>query len=146
MSPSTEHGPPRTPLKHIEVVQQGYDAWNRGDIGAVLELVDPEFEWHEASEVAGGGSVYTRDQFESYLVSLGRLWATIRLEPQEMHEVGDEVLVEVLERARGRTSGAEVTQHFTHVWSFKNRRAYRMRAYFDKGEAMRALGLADPST
>jgi ketosteroid isomerase-like protein len=129
------------PSDNAEIVKRGYDAWNRGDMAAVLELVDPEFEWHEASEVPGGGDVYTREQFESYLRSLARHWEDFRLEPQQLHQSGDHVLVEVLELARGRTSGADVAQRFVHVWTLRDRRACRMRAYLEKGEALEALGL-----
>jgi ketosteroid isomerase-like protein len=34
-----------------------------------------------------------------------------------------------------------VTQRFVHVWTMRNQRACRMRAYLDKGAAMRAAGL-----
>ena len=129
------------PSENIDIVKRGYDAWNRGDLAGVLELVDPSFEWHEATEVPGGVHVYTRDQFESYLVSLWRLWESFRLEPQELHEAGDLVLADVLERARGRASGVEVTQRFVHVWTMRDLRACRMRAFLDKREAMRAAGL-----
>jgi uncharacterized protein len=130
------------PAENLDIVRRGYDAWNRGDLAAVLELVDPSFEWHEAAEVPGGVHVYTRGQFKAYLVSLGRLWESFRLEPQELREAGDLVLADVLERARGRASGIEVTQRFVHVWTMRDRRACRMRAYLDKREAMRAAGIA----
>ena len=29
----------------VEAVRRGYEAWNRGDVDAVLELVDPDIEW-----------------------------------------------------------------------------------------------------
>jgi ketosteroid isomerase-like protein len=128
------------PSDNAEIVKRGYDAWNRGDMAAVLELVDPHFEWHEASEVPGGGDVYTREQFESYLRSLGRHWDDFRLEPQALYQAGEHVLVEVLELARGRTSGVEVAQRFVHVWTLRGRRACRMRAYLEKCEALEALG------
>jgi uncharacterized protein len=129
------------PGDNAEIVTRGYDAWNRGDIAAVLELVDPHFEWHESSEVPGGAHVYTREQFGSYLASLSRLWKSFRFEPQELLAAGDEVLVDVLEVARGRASGVEVTQRFVHVWTVRDGRACRMRAYRDKAEALRAVGL-----
>jgi ketosteroid isomerase-like protein len=134
-------GPPMPP-RNIEIVRRGYDAWNRGDMAAVLELVDPSFEWHEALEVPGGVHVYTREQFESYLMSLARHWEMFQFETRELREAGDLVVADVLERARGRASGVEVSQRFMHVWTMRNQRACRMRAYLDKSEAMRAAGLA----
>jgi ketosteroid isomerase-like protein len=128
--------------ENAEIVRRGYEAWNRGDTAAVLELVDPHFEWHESSEVPGGAHVYTREQFGSYLASLDRLWETFRFELQEVLTTGDEVLVDVLEVARGRVSGVEVTQRFVHVWTVRDGRARGMRAYREKDEALRAVGLA----
>jgi ketosteroid isomerase-like protein len=77
------------PARNIEIVRRGYDAWNRGDLVAVLELVDPAFEWHEASEVPGGVHVYSREQFEAYLMSIERHWEMFQFETRELREAGD---------------------------------------------------------
>ena len=113
--------------ENVEIVRRGYDAWNRGDLAAVLELV--------------GVHVYTREQFKASLVSLDRLWGAFRFEPQELREAGDLVIADVLEVGRGRASGAEVAQRFVHVWTIRKRRACRMQAYTDKRAAMRDVGL-----
>ena len=128
---------------NIEIVRRGYDAWNRGDLGGVLELVDPEFEW-EPVEIPWSGTMRTREEFESYLRSLRRIWETFRLEPEELREIGDAVLAVVLERARGRASGVEVEQRMVHVWSFRNRRARRMPTFFSTRQAREAAAAAGP--
>jgi|Tabmets5t2r1_1033131.scaffolds.fasta_scaffold09932_2 ketosteroid isomerase-like protein len=124
---------------NIELVRRGYEAWNRGDLGGVLELVDPEFEW-EPVEIPWSGTMRTRGEFVSYLKSLGRIWETFRLEPEELREIGDAVLVVVLERARGRASGVEVEQRLVHLWSFRNGRAHRMQTFFSTRQALEAVG------
>jgi ketosteroid isomerase-like protein len=128
---------------NIEIVRRGYDAWNRGDLGAVLELVDPEFEW-EPVEIPWSGTMRTRAEFESYLRSLRRIWETFRLELEELREIGDAVLVVVLERARGRASGVEVEQRMVHLWSFRNRRARRMQTFFSIRQALEAAPAPEP--
>jgi uncharacterized protein len=127
---------------NIEIVRRGYEAWNRGDLGEVLELVDPEFEW-EPVEIPWSGTMRTRGEFESYLKSLGRIWETFRLEPEELTEIGDAVLVVVLERARGRASGVEVEQRLVHLWSFRKGRAHRMQTFFSTRQALEAVGPED---
>ena len=34
----------------LEALRRGYEAWNRGDLGAVLALVDPDIEWRPGEE------------------------------------------------------------------------------------------------
>ena len=33
--------------ENVNIMRQGYDAFNRGDIDAVMGLMDPEIEWQE---------------------------------------------------------------------------------------------------
>jgi ketosteroid isomerase-like protein len=40
------------PEDNVDLVRRGYEAWNSGDIDAVLSLVDPDIEW--GVEVKGG--------------------------------------------------------------------------------------------
>jgi ketosteroid isomerase-like protein len=103
---------------NIEIVRRGYDAWNRGDLGGVLDLVDPEFDW-ERVDIPWSGTMRTREEFESYLRSLGRIWETFRLEPEELREIGDAVRWWC---SSGRASGVEAEQRLEHLWSFRNRR------------------------
>jgi ketosteroid isomerase-like protein len=130
------------PTENIEIVRRGYEAWNRGDLRGVLELVAPDFEW-EPVEIPWSGTMRTREEFEIYLKSLARIWETFRLEPEELREVGDAVLVVVMERARGRASGVEVEQRLVHVWSFRDRQARRMRTFFSTSQALEAVRLAE---
>jgi ketosteroid isomerase-like protein len=32
---------------NVEALQRGYEALNRDDLSVVLELLDPDIEWHE---------------------------------------------------------------------------------------------------
>jgi ketosteroid isomerase-like protein len=32
---------------NVDALRAGYEALNRGDLSAVLALLDPEIEWHE---------------------------------------------------------------------------------------------------
>jgi ketosteroid isomerase-like protein len=107
----------------------------------VLALVDPEFEW-EPVEIPWSGTMRTRAEFETYLKSLNRVWETFHLEMEEVREIGDAVLVVVIERARGRASGVEVEQRVVHLWSFRNRRARRMQTFFSTRQALAAVGAA----
>jgi ketosteroid isomerase-like protein len=40
----------------VETLKRGYAALNRGDLSVVLELLDPEIEWHEPARSAATSS------------------------------------------------------------------------------------------
>lgn len=39
----------------MEALQRGYEALNRGDLSVVLDLLDPDIEWHEPEPSPGQG-------------------------------------------------------------------------------------------
>src|SRR5688572_31830184 len=50
----------------------------------------------------------------------------LRLEPQEFIEAGDQVVVSLHQRVRGKGSGAEVVGHIAHVWKMRGGAPFRL--------------------
>jgi ketosteroid isomerase-like protein len=65
--------------------------------------------------------------------------------PERFIDVGDDrVLVFSREGGRGKGSGAEVQTHLTaHLWKLKNGRAVRMQSYWERADALEAVGLTE---
>ena len=64
----------------------------------------------------------------------------LRLEPQEFIDAGDQIVVALHQRVRGKGSGAEVVGNIAHVWTMRGGRSrYRLRIFGDKESALRAL-------
>ena len=56
----------------------------------------------------------------------------------------DHVLVFSREGGRGKGSGAEVQTHLTaHLWTLKDGKAVRMHSYWERAEALEAVGLSE---
>ena len=68
---------------YISVVSRGYEAWNRGDVGSVLELVHPDFAWSDPPDVGGARGGVGRGDFGAYLESFDQAWDEFRCEPEE---------------------------------------------------------------
>jgi ketosteroid isomerase-like protein len=47
--------------ENVEVVQRWYDAFNRGDVDAWLELLDPQITWEAAREDPDAATHRSRD-------------------------------------------------------------------------------------
>ena len=70
------------------------------------------------------------------------MWESWSLEVGEILDAGDDVLAFVPWRVRGKGSGAEAMMPIVHRWTFANGEVIRMQAYFDRDEALAAVGLA----
>ena len=118
--------------ERIAAVSRGYDALNRGDIAAVLELVDPKFAWSDPPDVVGARGGIGRTDFAAYLRGLAEAWDEFRCEPEEFRIAGDALIVIVREGGRGRISGAMVEHRLVHVWRFRRGRAVSLEAYVEE--------------
>ena len=63
------------------------------------------------------------------------------MEPLEIEDHGEKVVVVVSLRGRGRGSSAEVETTFTQLWSLRDGKAVSLRDYATKAEALQAAGL-----
>ena len=125
-----------------EIVRAGYEAWNRGDFEALVAELDPEIEWKLPDEGMNTGTFRGHagvmglmesylDAFEHFTVELERLSAA-----------GDQVVVFVRARARGKASGVEVETRPAHLWTMRGGKAVRMEVYPEREQALEAAGLA----
>ncbi len=77
------------PAQAINDLRAAYAAFNRGDIEATVEQLDPQIEWIEPSEFPGGGTYHGRDEVKRYLTQSFAAWAEARSEPERFIAVGN---------------------------------------------------------
>src|SRR5450631_418829 len=98
--------------ENVEIVQGVYEALNRGDLAAVLEKIDPDFEWWPRNDApAGGVSIRGPEGFKAQWESMVDVLQEFRQEPKEFIDAGDYVIVAVMQVGHGRASGASIEQH-----------------------------------
>ena len=110
--------------ENIEVVRGLYEAFNRRDLPAMLAIADPEIELRTTVEVHHGHAGVTE-----WIDRTRDAWEAFTIEPVEIDAEGDEVIVAVRERARGRATGIELDERFGHVWTIRDGKATRLRAF-----------------
>ena len=103
-----------------------YDAWNRGEIDAAVEALDPEIECVLPETGMNTGTYRGRDEVRKFLASYLEVFEFFHFEAQRMEEDGDRVAVQMRVRARGRGSGVEVELRPRHLWGFRGDRAVRL--------------------
>jgi len=122
---------------NIESLRRGYAALNRGDLSVVLDLLDPDIEWHEPAPSPDAGTHQGRESFERFLRGWLESFDEFRVEPQRIVEQDDRLIAVVRQTGKGRASGLQIEATLAHVWTVVDGRAIRWEAV---GEPEEALG------
>ena len=128
--------------ENVETIRALFDDWLRGDTG--LDRMDPEVSMFEATTLPGAVSAVGIDAVRRYIESFTNYWETIRFEPTEILDAGNERVVVVARLVgRGKGSGIPVERDWAYVWTLRDGKVLRMDGYADKGQALRAVGLEE---
>src|SRR5436190_21370548 len=88
--------------ENVEIVRAALNAFNRRDWDALLEHAAPSFEYDLSRAVGPWRGVYTRGQVLSVVSDLVENWEWTQVEPNELIEAGDHVVVPWTMRGVGR--------------------------------------------
>jgi ketosteroid isomerase-like protein len=142
--------------ENVEIVRRLYAAMDLsvpgsisgagGPPDAVRDFVDPEIEWQGPREFPDlAETVYGYEGMARYAAKIAEALDDYRMVPERFIDAGGEqVLVFSREGGRGKGSGAEVQTHLTaHLWTLRDGRAVRMKSYWERSDALEAVGLSE---
>jgi ketosteroid isomerase-like protein len=132
--------------ENVDAFKRGLEAGNRKDFEGLLEVLDPEVEWHSALHALltgkatgfrghGGVRAMLRDLFDAF--------DEIQIEISEFRDLGDRLVAIGRSHARGEASGLDVETPLAFVTEFRNGKAISIRNYLDPAEALEAAGVRD---
>jgi len=129
----------------VESLRDAYQAFNERGVEAILERLAPEFQVRDREsspdrDTTRYGKEGIKQLFDSYMEAFDAL----RLEPQEFIDAGDQIVVCLHQRVRGKGSGAEVVGHIAHVWKMREGAPFRLTIFRDKDSALEALRAEGP--
>jgi len=130
----------------VEAFERAIEAYNRRDIDAFLEAIDPEVEWQGALQalLESEAKVYRgHEGVRQWVRDIDEALADLRLELPEIHDLGDRLVAIGRLSARGQASGAETESPFGCVVEWKNGKATRVVSFLDRKDALEAAGLRE---
>jgi len=117
-----------------------YRAFNDGGgVEAILQHLGSEFQVRDRESSPDRETRFGREGVKQLFDSYMEAFDALRLEPVEFIEAGDQIVVSLRQRVRGKGSGAEVTGTVAHVWAMRRGAALRLRIFADKEKAMEVL-------
>jgi ketosteroid isomerase-like protein len=128
---------------NVELTRVSFQALN-GDLEAFIALCDPEIELHSRWVAVGGVTVYRgHDGLRRWAQEVGEVWDDPRIAVEAYFDLGKQTLAFYTLHGRGRQSGVESSMRFAQVASWRDGRCVSWKAYVDRDEALRELGVSE---
>ena len=131
-------------------VRLGLEAFNRRDVDAALAAATytPDFEYFPPREGVEAGffePCYRGPEgYRKFMSTWSDVFgADLRVEPEELIDLGDRIVLLGATPGRAQASGIPVTANLATVWVLNHGRVIRLEAYWDHDEALAAVGLQE---
>jgi ketosteroid isomerase-like protein len=122
---------------NIRALQTMFDEFKKGDLAGALESVDHAIEAEPSSTFPGQEVYRGHEGVLRFFAMFFEAWDEYHAEPVEFIGAGDDVVVVVHQRARGKGSGVVIESDMFQVWTFRGGKAVRVRVRNSREEALR---------
>ena len=130
-------------MSNLDKVKATYDAFAKGDIPSVLEILSADIEWTEAEGFPYGGTYRgPRAVLEGVFMRLGTEWNGFAAVPHEFIDGGDTIVALGKYSGTYKATGKSFQADFAHVWKLREGKAVRFVQYVDTLLVQRALDAA----
>jgi uncharacterized protein len=131
--------------ENVEVVREGWDAWTRGDLSALLRYFDPNVVWDTSHFHDWPESTYHAiEGVERFLSEWSDVWDDYEIHVEDIRAAPDGRVVSlIVQRARGRSSGLAMEMKSAQVATLRDGKVTRIDNYEDRAEALEATGLGE---
>jgi uncharacterized protein len=127
--------------ENTSLVQSAYEAFGRGDMAALAEVMADDIEWVDSGDPDDDPNAGTFKGKEAVLGWFGGLASTrdyTTFEPREFIAQDDKVVSLVYAEATVRDTGRMFVNHEAHVWTFRGGKLVRVEIYLDTAAAAAA--------
>ena len=128
--------------ENVDLFVEGIEAYNRGDIEAVLSGVDPEIRFEHRLAALQGKFVGV-EAVRGWLLDAREYLLAGQIDCPDVRDLGDRVLALGMLRAIGKESGAAVELPYTVLATFRDGRITDFIDFGDRDQALEAAGLSE---
>lgn len=118
---------------NLEIVQELYAAFGRGDLPAMFTLLDPNIQWDYSgpSEIPWAGSFRGHDGVGKFLAAISANVEIERFESRSFITQGEHVVVLGFERVRVKQTGRVFEVYWAHAYTLSGGKIVTFREYTD---------------
>jgi len=111
---------------NVQVLRRMEELFNRRDLDAYLDLVDPHVEWHVAREDPDSTVHHGREQVRGYLEGWIDAFADLHIHTEEATEAEDRIMTVIRFTGHGTGSGMPLDDRVSFTFSFRGGRVAKV--------------------
>jgi ketosteroid isomerase-like protein len=127
--------------RNVAIARSGIEAFNRGDVDAVLALASPHVEVYAPPDSPNPGRYEGHAGYLQWTGQWLEAWDSFWLEVLDIEAVDDRhVVALVRQHGRGRLSGADTTMEAAHLYEIdEDGRIVRFQLHDDRERALESV-------
>jgi ketosteroid isomerase-like protein len=117
----------------LSIVKAAYDAFGRGDVAAILDLVADKVDWKLVGPPAipYAGQRNNKEEVARFFAEVAQADDLQLFEPREFIEAGEHVTVLGFERGMTRPEDKPFETEWIHVFTVRDGKVTRWRGFYD---------------
>ena len=100
-------------MSNVDTARSAYDAFGRGDLGALQQNFAEDAVWWTSDELPLGGETKGRDQIMANFAQIPNYWSSFSVEAEEFIDAGEVVIVRGTQKAGNDNGSMEAP--FVHL-------------------------------
>jgi ketosteroid isomerase-like protein len=130
--------------ENVELTYRAHDAFNQRDLSAYLTVTDPEMEFTPYERALEGLGPYRgHDDVRRWWGETLVILPDLKVELEEVRDLGEMTLVLGRLRGQGATSGASFERTYWGLDRWRDKRIVWWHAFQSEAEAVEAAGLSE---
>ena len=126
-------------MSNLDTARSAYDAFGRGDLGALQEDFADDAVWVTSDELPLGGEVKGREAIMANFAQIPNYWSEFSVQPEEFVDAGDYVVVRGTQHAANDKGSFDAP--FIHLLKYDGGgKVVRGEFYGDTAKAAKLLG------
>jgi uncharacterized protein len=132
--------------ENLEIVRRWIDAFNRGGVEEAIRFLDPEIEWTTTSAFLQAGTYEGHAGVRQFVRRATAEWEDLHVEPENLVDAADQVVVPLRITARVRQSGSPGVLKLVVLASLQGGVIVRVRSYMNTARALKAAGVSEDTS
>lgn len=124
-------------MSNVDTARSAYEAFARGDLEALREMMTENSTWLTSDELPLGGETRGRDAILGNFAQIPNYWTSFSVAPEEFIDAGEWVVVRGTQRAGNE--GGSFESPFAHLLKFADGKIAHGEFYADTAKAAKVL-------
>ena len=128
----------------VGLIRSVYEAFEKGDVPAVLGRLHDKVEWNEAEHFTywpGQAFIGHQAVIDGVFARIGQDFDGFRVDVGRLVGCGDTVLAEARYRGTAKATGKKLDVQVAHVWDVRDGKVARFQQYVDTWQVAQVTGV-----